>query len=125
MSKSGIKYNTNFYLQALMFILLFIILGCDAPRINPFDPENPDYAFVTLQGTVKTLSSPNKSISGAIVIWSPVNIIVYTDKNGTFNINNLLPVNGKLIIQKSGYQTDTVNVVWGNSKLLNYQISLK
>ena len=61
---------------------------------------------------------------GVTVLWNPANTIVSTDNNGYFKINNILPVNGKLIFQKTGYQPDTINVVWGNSKLLNYQVNM-
>lgn len=71
-----------------------------------------------------TYSLPYTGIAGVSVLWNPSNAIVTTDKNGNFIISNIQPVNGKLIIQKNGYLSDTLNVVWGSSKVLNYQINL-
>ncbi len=103
---------------------MLIIESCNAPRNNPFDPMNPGYSFVELEGSVLTYSLPYTGIAGVSVLWNPSNAIVTTDKNGNFIISNIQPVNGKLIIQKNGYLSDTLNVVWGSSKVLNYQINL-
>ncbi len=37
---------------------------------------------------------------------------------------NVEPVDGNLIFEKQGYNTDTVNVVWGNLESLNYTVNL-
>jgi hypothetical protein len=107
-----------------MLILLLAISRCDAPRINPYDPENPDYSFAVIQGTIQTFSLPYQNISGVNVFWEPANISVISDNNGYFKISGILPASGKLIFQKNGYQSDTVNVSWGNSRFLNFQINL-
>jgi hypothetical protein len=107
-----------------MSMLLLAISECNAPRINPYDPENPDYSYALLQGTIQTSSLPYQSITGVSVFWSPANVLVTTDNNGYFKINNILPVDGKLVFQKAGYQPDTINIAWGNSKFLNFQVNL-
>ena len=99
-------------------------MSCNAPKNNPLDPNNPNYAFVTLTGNVQTFSFPHIGISGVSVYWSSSNVLVNTDNNGNFSIGNILPVNGKLIFQKNGFRADTINVVWNNSKTLDSLVYL-
>lgn len=105
-------------------ISAFSIISCNAPRSNPFDPENPDYSFVSISGTVETYSLPYTGIPGVSVYWSNSNIVVTTDANGNFTIDNILPVNGKLIFTKDGFSPDSLDVVWNNSRNLNYLVNL-
>jgi len=124
LSKPGYNLIYQQYLWFLPVILIIAVSGCNAPRINPYDPENPDYAFASIQGSVQTFSLPYQSLAGVTVLWSPANTIITTDNSGYFKISNILPVSGKLIFQKTGYLSDTINVVWGSSRLLNYQVNL-
>ncbi len=101
-----------------------VIESCNAPRNNPFDPMNPGYTFAELNGTVHTLSYPYSGIPGVSVYWSPSGKLVTTDNSGGFQINNIHPVSGKLIFQKSGYIPDTLNVAWGSSRTLSYNVNL-
>jgi hypothetical protein len=114
----------KYFLQAVMSLFALTISGCDAPRLNPFDPENPEYSYVTIQGTVQTFSLPYQNIPSVSVLWVPSNIIVNTDNTGNFKISNILPVNGNLIFQKNGYLPDTINITWANQKILNFQINM-
>jgi len=107
-----------------MFCAILIIESCNAPRNNPFDPMNPGYSFVTLEGSVQTYSLPYTGIAGVSVFWSASNSLVATNSSGSFKIDNIQPVNGKLIFQKSGYLSDTINVTWGSYKVLTYQVNL-
>lgn len=124
MNNSRRVYFYKLFIHAIMIFFGINLAGCDAPRINPYDPENPNYAFATLEGSVQTFSLPYQSIPGVTVLWAPANMIVNTDNNGAFKIFNILPLNGKLIFQKNGYLADTINVTWGNSKMLNFQVNL-
>ena len=114
----------HFLLKLFMVSSLLIFISCNAPRNNPLDPNNPDYSFATLQGSTLTFNPPYTGISNVSVYWSSANMSVDTDPNGKFIFNNILPVDGKLIFQKTGYLSDTVNVIWGNSKFLNYMVNL-
>ena len=106
-------------------IAAFICLeSCNAPHNNPLDPVNPGYPYVILEGSVQTYSLPYAGIPGASVYWLPSNTLVNTDNNGNFKITNIQPVNGKLIFTKNGYRPDTLDVIWGSSKLLNFQVNL-
>ena len=111
-------------LKLFMVSSLLFFISCNAPRNNPLDPNNPGYSYVTLQGSAQTNSPPFTGISNVSVYWSSANISVNTDPNGKFKFSNIMPVDGKLIFQKTGYLSDTINVTWGNSKSLNYIVNL-
>ena len=115
--------NKNFTL--FLFITLLIFSGCEAPRDNPLDPSNPNNAKKgTIEGTVQSFSLPYTGISDVKVFWAAGNVFVATDTAGNFAILNVEPVDGSLIFEKQGYNPDTINVVWGNSKSLSYTVNL-
>ncbi len=116
--------DRNFLLRMLAFLVMINFISCNAPRNNPLDPGNPNYPYVSISGKVLTFSLPYTGIPGVTVYWSNANKIVSTDTAGNFYINNILPVNGKIIFTKSGYRADTINVIWKNSKTLNYNVNL-
>ncbi len=124
MKKPGYKIFQKWKVNVFLFAVSFLIMSCNAPKNNPLDPNNPNYAFVTLTGNVQTFSFPHIGISGVSVYWSSSNVLVNTDNNGNFSIGNILPVNGKLIFQKNGFRADTINVVWNNSKTLDSLVYL-
>ncbi len=125
LKRLGTKIICKFFTELFIIILLlFLVPACNAPRNNPLDPLNPNYSFVTLEGVAQTYSLPYTGISNVVVTWIPGNILVTTDNNGNFKIDNILPVNGKLIFQKDGYRADTIDVIWGSSKTLFYQVNL-
>ncbi len=124
--KYGIFYHIfgKKYLLVAIFSFL-IVFGCEAPRDNPLDPTNPNNAKKgTIEGTVQSFSLPYVGINEVNVFWEKGNVFVKTDTSGSFTILNVEPVNGPLIFIKQGYNPDTINVVWGNSKSLSYTINL-
>ncbi|MHB1686602.1 MAG: hypothetical protein ACYCVH_04415 [Ignavibacteriaceae bacterium] len=122
-----IAYKRNFWKYFYGAVFAFAIVAfysCNAPRNNPLDPSNPDYSFVSIKGTVQTFSLPYTGISGVSVLWQPGNVVISSDANGNFEIDNIKPIDGKLIFQKGGFLPDTVNVAWNNARKLSYQINL-
>jgi hypothetical protein len=125
-SKFGFFFSllSRNYLLILLFSLQ-IFSGCEAPRDNPLDPANPNNAKKgTIEGTVQSFGLPYVGISGVRVFWTAGNDFVTTDNSGGFIILNVEPINGPLIFEKQGFNSDTINVVWGNSKSLSYTINL-
>ncbi len=113
--------------KILLFVMisgLLLFISCNAPRNNPLDPSNPGYSLATLEGSALTFSTPYTGISGVTVYWTPSNMSSNTDINGNFKFAGILPENGKLIFQKTGYLSDTVDVAWRNSKYLKYVVNL-
>ncbi len=114
----------NFILILPALLIMINLMSCNAPRNNPLDPGNPSYPFATISGKVLTFSLPYTGIPGVSVYWSNTNTIVKTDTNGNYHMNNIMPVNGKLIFKKTGFLSDTLSVTWKNSKKLNYDVNL-
>ncbi len=121
----GDKNNfKKFFFGTLLLFFCISAISCNAPRNNPLDPANPNYSYVSISGTVQTFSVPYTGIAGVSVYWQPGNIVVSSDANGNFVISNIKPVDGKLIFQKNGFLSDTINVAWNNMQKLSYQINL-
>lgn len=107
----------NKLFQIIFFGCVLIgLISCDAPRLNPLDPQSPDYKLVFIEGIIKTKSTPQQPIAGVKVFWKGQNIITQTDQNGYFKIEDLTMNNGILSIEKSGYSKDSVFVVWDGQK---------
>jgi hypothetical protein len=100
-------------------ITLFIALAlfaCDAERLNPLDPQNPDYKLVYIEGSIKTKSLPQQPVAGVKIFWKGQNIFTQTDQNGYFRIDDLTKINGTLLVEKEGYSKDSIFVNWGGQK---------
>ncbi len=112
--------------KTLLFTLNFVVLAmlsinsCDAPRSNPLDPNNPNFAFVAIEGTIQTFSVPRKALSEVLINWRGENKFVKTNNSGYFKIENISPNSGWLTIQKEGYSSDSVFIDWKNKK--NYMV---
>jgi len=124
MRKSDKNNFKKYFFTVLVLFVLANTFSCNAPRNNPLDPLNPNYSYVSISGTIQTFSLPYTGISGVSVYWLPGNSVVNSDANGNFLINNIKPVDGKLIFQKNGLLSDTINVVWNNMQKLSYQINM-
>lgn len=107
----------------LLFPLMF--LSCEAPRSNPIDPMNGiNSNLASLEGTVKTLSVPYTPLEGVQVLWEPGNVYLQTDEDGKFLFQNIQPVDGLLFIEKEGFLSDTVQVLWNDTKKISKDINL-
>ncbi len=100
-------------------LMLLLFFGCDAPRENPLDPENPNNVFTSLNGVVRTVKVPNEPINGVNVFWPNANVVVQTNSLGNFYIEDLFPKDGYLYFEKTGYSPDSVFVEWNNMKNIN------
>jgi hypothetical protein len=118
--------NKKKYIYVLMTCALCFLLtrSCEAPRNNPYDPRGSNSQFVTLQGSVSTVQSPNAPIEGVLIIWKIENRLAVTDENGQYLLSGLLPQNGWVIFQKSGFVVDSVWVDWsvGNTQVKNVNL---
>lgn len=111
-----VKITLQLILPGIMLYL--VLLSCEAPRNNPLDPYNPQTPYVVLQGSVVTASELILPIDGAEVIWENGGRRVATDAEGFYQMSGLLPTNGWLFCRKSGYQSDSLYVVWQENHLL-------
>ena len=111
--------------RSLSVLLLCVgLFSCDAPRLNPLDPQNPDYQFAALDGFVKTVTGPPQPIAGVSVFWKSQNILLTTDANGYFKLDNLPKQDGWLYFQKDGFSSDSTLVQWNNQKTFHVDMFL-
>ncbi|MEL6821274.1 MAG: hypothetical protein AAFP70_05915 [Calditrichota bacterium] len=101
---------------SITFVLCAILLQCEAPRNNPLDPSNPNSPYVTLRGTIESLSLPRTNVSGARIIWGNGSEAVISDADGRFRMSNILPEDGWLIVEKEGFHADSSYIEWGGNK---------
>ncbi|OGU77077.1 MAG: hypothetical protein A2V93_02440 [Ignavibacteria bacterium RBG_16_34_14] len=108
------RIRLHFFLLIISVILIGI--NCNAPRTNPLDPLNPDYNYGTIEGTVQTIGNPSIAIANVQILWENANLITETNAFGRFRLINIPMEDGKIIFSKTGFKSDTLAVVWGNSK---------
>ncbi|MEW6701443.1 MAG: carboxypeptidase-like regulatory domain-containing protein [Bacteroidota bacterium] len=109
----------------IALFIVSILLSCDAPRLNPLDPLNPDYKLVQIDGFVKTVTEPSKPIAGVKVYWKNQNILVETDAYGYYKIENLPMKDGTMVFEKEGYSSkDTLISLPQNQKSKRVDIFL-
>jgi hypothetical protein len=118
------KNLTRKYFIIFILYCVYIFLSCDAPHNNPNDPSNPDKPLKTISGSIKALNLPNNPITNAAVYFEAENKLTYSDNSGNFNLDNLIGIDGSLIVSKDGFWSDTTKVVWGESKTLNFHVFL-
>jgi len=99
-----------------MISVIIVGISCNAPRTNPLDPLNPDYNYGTIEGIIQTIGIPSLGIPDVRVIWENANLIAVTDVNGRFRLSNIPIKDGNIVFSKTGYKTDTLNIIWGSTK---------
>lgn len=102
------------FIPYLILVLCLGIFSCDAPRINPLDPLNPDNKLGKLDGFV--FSYPNQPLSKVKVIWQNQNAIIETDALGYYKLEDLQMEDGILYFEKDGFGKDSVSIAWNNQK---------
>jgi hypothetical protein len=109
----------KFFRGVCILALVCTFVSCDAPRINPLDPESPDYKYFTLEGTVKAKST-QLPLGGVKVSWknSNQNISVLTDNSGNYILNRLERTDGIIYFEKDLYSKDTSLVKFNGSKII-------
>jgi len=98
----------------LILLICLSIYSCEAPHLNPLDPQNPSFQLARIEGVV---SGPhNIKLSGVNVYWKNQNVLVKTDISGNFSIDRLSLQNGMLYFTKAGYNNDSSFINWGGQK---------
>jgi len=105
----------------ILFLTLFLIFSCDAPRINPLDPQNPKSIILNIEGVVKTVSLPRIPIKGVHVYLKKCHKETTTSFDGKFILQTINKKNGWIVFSKKNYSTDSVYINWdlGNNKKIN------
>lgn len=76
-----------------------------------------DYNVGQVKGSVKTISLPRTGIKNVRVYWKNQNLLVYTDTDGNYLLNNVNYENGWLTFAKDGYRSDSIFVQFGNQNV--------
>jgi hypothetical protein len=105
----------NFIRGVCVFAVMYAFVSCDAPRINPLDPESPDYNYSTIEGTVKT-QSLQLPMEGVRISWKNQNVVVYTNSVGKFAISKIDRIDGWIYFEKDGYSKDSSMIQIGTLK---------
>ena len=109
----------NIFRSIIVFIVLLSAVSCDAPKLNPLDPANPDSRLGQFYGYVKTALLPQQPIVGVKVSWKNDNRLIETDAAGYYNLENLPIADGTLYFDKDGYSKDSIRVNWQNNKSID------
>ena len=123
--KDKMAETTRTYRRPLgLLALLTVCLACNAPRHNPLDPKNPDYAYVLLSGSVQTMSVPHQALDQVQVLWSPERRLTFSDRDGHFSFDALTPQDGYLYFSSENYRCDSVKISWQQTKEHDVQVYL-
>jgi hypothetical protein len=104
-----------------IFSLILLLDSCNAPHDNSLDPENPDNALFTIEGTTVTSGAISNPINNVQVYWSVDKVYVQTDNSGYFKIGCKDIKDGWLYFNRSGYSNDSVMIKWGVQKRITLQ----
>ena len=111
----------NCFIVIIIFSIILVLDSCNAPHDNPLDPENPDNAIYTIDGTVETTGVISNPINNVQVYWSVDKVYVMTDNNGYFKMGSKELKEGWLYFNKTGYSSDSVLISWGTQKKVSIQ----
>jgi hypothetical protein len=114
--------------QILFLLVLAAFVSCDAPHLNPFDPENPDNNLGSVEGAVYLSGESKLPIANARITWSNQNVYSLSDSTGKFKLENLTLSEGWLFVEKDGMTKDSVFINWNSGKHignLEFQLSYR
>jgi hypothetical protein len=100
-------------------------LSCNAPHVNPLDPFSEGQNYAAIKGLIESYNQPVTKIADVSVYWEPQKVMVKSDTNGSFAISNIFPTEGKLILNKEGYMSDTVLVNLDKNRMFSDTVKLK
>lgn len=101
------KIRVRYILLAVLVIVAAVAAGCDAPRLNPLDPENPDAVVMLISGTVLSDAKTSHPLNQATVLWRNDNIAVLSDSAGAFKLRTSRISDGYMVFSKDGYSPDS------------------
>ena len=97
-----------------VIIISVALLSCDAPRLNPLDPENSGNGFGQITGRV--YAYPHQTLEGVRVVWKNQNILAVSDTNGQYSFVDIQTNDGYVYFEKEGFSSDTIKIEWENQK---------
>ena len=105
-------------IYSILLLIIVVIYSCDAPRLNPLDPQNPDFieppiidtTKYSIEGNIITLTAPQQPIPNVSIFWPNDNLIIWSNQSGDFILYDLEPRDGWLYFESSGYFKDSTYV---------------
>lgn len=116
-----IKTKPLFFL-AIAQILLF--WGCEAPRNNPVDPDNTLDNLPKIEGEIFSSGSLESPLPLARITFVPSSSFTFSGEDGRFSLPVSKKTDGLLLIEKSGFRTDSIFVDWNNGDKIQLRRSL-
>jgi hypothetical protein len=104
----------KFFRGVITLFSVVALFSCNAPHLNPLDPNNSDYQFSTIDGYVVTAASSNQKLTGVKVTWINQNIVTTTDANGYYKFEDVSKKEGTIVFEKEGYVKESVVVKFDN-----------
>lgn len=106
-----------------ILLLLIITNGCNAPRNNPVDPNNPKSTSAFLSGVVQTISVPRTNLSDVVILYNGI-AVAKTNSEGYFETYNIEQKDCWITFQKNGYLIDSLYIKWNNNKKKSIEVYL-
>ncbi|MBE2279387.1 MAG: carboxypeptidase regulatory-like domain-containing protein [Ignavibacteriaceae bacterium] len=110
-------------LNIFLTILLFTY-GCDAPRNNILDPAAGVQDIPAVSGRVFKLNPARDPVPGVLIKNKSGTLSTLSSTDGSFSITVLNERPSILYLEKPGFHPDSVLIDWGNSKNVNFEVSL-
>jgi len=111
----------------VLLVMTFSMDRCapDAPHQNSLDPSSPGYSATgALSGRVLTLTAPYSGIPNALISIPRNLLAVFTAPDGSFLIPNVPSGTITVVITRSGYLPDTLQVQISIGKTQNIEVHL-
>ncbi len=104
---------------------LVLAFACQAPHDNPLDPENPEYSFARLSGTVRTASYPHTAIPDAVLLWQSAPEYTRSSGEGAFLFDRLEPRSGRLVCTHAACFPDSIDIALqpGQSRAVEFLLN--
>jgi hypothetical protein len=112
-------------LISFLIFMCCILFSCNAPHLNPLDPFSEGQNYATIKGVIESYGQPATKIADVSVYWEPQKILVKSDTSGNFIMSNIFPNNGKLILSKEGYLSDTLSISLDKNRMFSDTVKLK
>ncbi len=110
--------------STFLVLLLTLLYSCEAPRDNPMDPQNPNYNYGRISGTIKTISLPVETIPQTIVKWQGGSELTISNEQGEFEFLLSNPKNGWLNFSHPEFHSDSHFVNWPDNRELRVEAFL-
>jgi len=119
-----IKPKRKKYSFLLYLVIVVVLVGCDAPRKNPLDSQNPNVTFGELRGSVKAADSPSTPLPGVTLTWKEERLAV-SDDEGKYLFQGVAPEDGWLHYSRNGFRSDSVMIKWGGRTSIEQDVFLQ